>query len=91
MIFHQGGLSSGWFFIRVVFYQGGLSSGWSFTGGSTVVLISGSLSTAVKTVKTNYVLRSDCLALHMHVSAGKQLHVLNLSQLWGRPSEMKLE
>ena len=29
VVFHQGGLSSGWSFIRVVYHQGGLSSGSS--------------------------------------------------------------
>ena len=29
MIFDEGGLSSGWCFIRVVSHEGGVSSGWS--------------------------------------------------------------
>ena len=28
VVFHQGGLSSVWSFVRVVSHQGGLSSGW---------------------------------------------------------------
>ena len=30
MVFYQGGLSTGWSFIRLVFHQGSLSIGWSF-------------------------------------------------------------
>ena len=30
MLFHRGGLLSGWFFIRAIFHQGGRPSGWSF-------------------------------------------------------------
>ena len=30
VVSHQGGLSLGWSLIRVVFHQGGLSSGWCF-------------------------------------------------------------
>ena len=30
VLVHQDGLSSGWYFIRVVFRHGSLLSGWSF-------------------------------------------------------------
>ena len=29
VVFHQGGLSTGWSFIRVVSYEGSVPSGWS--------------------------------------------------------------
>ena len=38
MVFHLGGLSSGWCLIRVVSHQGGLSSLWSFIRSSTLTV-----------------------------------------------------